>query len=55
MNRIFLVYAPWRLGVHRIITDLSQPWLVGFSRHSVIGGVWKYVDIDTEVLARAKK
>jgi ABC-type transport system substrate-binding protein len=46
MNRIFLVYAPWRLGVHRIITDLSHPWAIGFSRHPVMRGFWKYMDID---------
>ena len=46
MNRLFLVYSPWRLGVHRIITDLSQPWTTGFSRHPVMRGFWKYIDID---------
>ena len=53
MNRLFLVYAPWRLGVHRIYTDLSQPWTVGFRRHPVMRGFWKYVDIDQPVLASA--
>ena len=46
MNRIFLVYAPWRLGVHLILTDLSQPWAIGFSRHPVMRNFWKYMDID---------
>ncbi len=46
MNRIFLVYAPWRLGVHRIYTDLSQPWTIGFRRHPVMRDFWKYIDID---------
>jgi ABC-type transport system substrate-binding protein len=55
MNRIFLVYAPWRLGVHRIYTDLSQPWTVGFKRHPVMRGWWKYIDIDPPVLASASK
>ncbi len=55
MNRLFLVYAPWRLGVHRIYTDLSQPWTVGFRRHPVMRGWWKYVDIDLPVLASAAR
>ena len=55
MNRLFLVYAPWRLGVHRIYTDLSHPWTVGFKRHPVMRGWWKYVDIDLPVLASASK
>ena len=46
MNRIFLVYAPWRLGVHRIYTDLMQPWTLGYSRHPVMRAWWKFIDID---------
>lgn len=48
MNRLFLVYAPWRLGVHRMITDLSQPWTTGFRRHPVMRGFWKFIAIDGE-------
>jgi peptide/nickel transport system substrate-binding protein len=47
MNRLFLVYAPWRLGVHHINTDLSQPWLIGYSRHPAATDFWKYVDVDS--------
>jgi ABC-type transport system substrate-binding protein len=53
MNRLFLVYAPWRLGAHRIYNDLSQPWLVGYLRHPVMRGWWKYIDIDMPRLASA--
>jgi ABC-type transport system substrate-binding protein len=53
MNRLFLVYAPWRLGSHRIYNDLAQPWLVGYMRHPVMRGWWKYVDIDTDRLPAA--
>lgn len=55
MNRLFLVYSPWRLGVHRIYTDLSQPWVTGFKRHPVMRGFWKYIDIDLPRLASAGK
>ena len=55
MNRLFLVYSPWRLGVHRIYTDLSQPWVTGFKRHPVMRGFWKYIDIDLPRLATAGK
>jgi ABC-type transport system substrate-binding protein len=53
MNRLFLVYAPWRLGTHRILTDLSQPWALGYRRHPVMRGWWKYVDIDLPKYAAA--
>jgi peptide/nickel transport system substrate-binding protein len=55
MTRLFLVYAPWRLGVHRILTDLSQPWAIGFNRHSMLGGFWKYIDIDNTKLEKSRK
>ena len=55
MNRLFLVYMPWRLGVHRIHNDLLHPWTLGYVRHPVMRGWWKYVDIDTAAAAgRAK-
>ena len=53
MNRLFLVYAPWRLGTHRILSDISQPWAIGYRRHPVMRGWWKYIDIDQPKLASA--
>jgi len=46
MNRLFLVYMPWRLGVHRYYNDILHPWVGGYKRHPVMRGWWKYVDID---------
>ena len=46
MNRLFLVYSPWRLGVHRYYNDVLQPWVVGYVRHPVMRGFWKFIDID---------
>ncbi len=46
MKRLFLVYSPWRLGAHRILNDLAHPWVVGYTRHPVMRGWWKFVDID---------
>ena len=40
MNRLFLVYAPWRLGVHRYYNDLVHPWVLGYYRHPVMRGWW---------------
>jgi len=55
MDKIFFAYAPMRPMVHRITTGLAHPWVVGYQRHPVLREFWKYVDIDTEVLAREKK
>lgn len=55
MDKIFFAYAPMRPMVHRITTGLAHPWVIGYQRHPVLREFWKYVDIDTEVLAREKK
>ena len=52
MNRIFLVYMPWRLGVHRYYNDLLHPWVVDYVRHPVMRGWWKYIDIDEAAAAK---
>jgi ABC-type transport system substrate-binding protein len=52
MNRLFLVYMPWRLGVHRYYNDLTHPWVVGYLRHPVMRGFWKFIDIDTAKYAQ---
>jgi ABC-type transport system substrate-binding protein len=48
-------YMPYKFTVHRIYTDLSQPWMVGYRRHPYMRDFWRYVDIDTDELARRTK
>jgi hypothetical protein len=55
MNRLFLVYMPWRLGVHRFCNDLFHPWAGSYVRHPVMRGWWKYVDIDEQAAARGRQ
>ncbi len=43
---IVTAYAPQKFNVHRIVTDLSQPWLAGFRRPLFSRQFWQYVDID---------
>ena len=54
MNRLFLVYMPWRLGVHRFYNDMSHAWVLGYKRHPVMRGWWKYVDIDEAAAAKGR-
>jgi ABC-type transport system substrate-binding protein len=48
--RILVAFMPIKLRVHRIGTDLSQPWLTGYKRHPFAREFWSYVDIDTSRL-----
>ncbi len=50
--RLMVAYMPYKVHVHRIFTDLAQPWVVGYHRNIFVREFWKYVDIDTQELRR---
>jgi ABC-type transport system substrate-binding protein len=49
MVKILIAYMPYKYSTHRLLTDMSQPWLLGYSRHPTVREFWKYVDIDTSI------
>lgn len=53
-QRLLVAYAPYKFHVHRIYTDMAQPWVKGYSRNLFVRDFWKYVDIDTTALPKAK-
>jgi ABC-type transport system substrate-binding protein len=55
MKMLTVAYMPYKAHVHRIWTDLAQPWLVGYHRNVFLREFWKYVDIDTGEQARRMK
>ena len=47
MARLMVVYAPWKINMHRILTDMWYPYVIGFRRPLVqTENWWQYVDID---------
>jgi ABC-type transport system substrate-binding protein len=47
MTKLVVAYAPWKIHVHRIYTDLWHPWVVGYRRPLVqSSNWWKYVEVD---------
>lgn len=48
-----LVHAPYKHGVHRILTDLAWPWLIGYQRTPYNSDWWQYVDVDVVEQAKA--
>jgi ABC-type transport system substrate-binding protein len=54
-KRLIAAYAPYHNGVHRILTDLAWPWLIGFRRPPYWLAWWQFVDIDAEAQAKAIK
>ena len=45
-KRISAAYAPYKQHVHRIYTDLAQPWFVGWRRPAFGHRWWHMVDIE---------
>jgi ABC-type transport system substrate-binding protein len=50
--RLMVAYMPYKVHVHRIFTDLAQPWVLGYHRNIFVRDFWKYVDIDPAALER---
>ncbi|MDP9045641.1 MAG: ABC transporter substrate-binding protein [Pseudomonadota bacterium] len=46
MKEILIAYMPYKVHVHRVWTDVAQPWLVGYDRNVFMREFWSYVDID---------
>jgi len=51
-QRLMVAYMPYKVHVHRIYTDLAQPWVVGYHRNIFVRDWWRYIDIDTGVQQR---
>ncbi len=45
-KRISTAYAPYKQHVHRVYTDMAQPWLVGYRRPLFWNRWWQMVDVD---------
>lgn len=45
-NKLLTAYMPQRYTVHRILTDLTYPWVIGYRRPPFGNQWWHYVDID---------
>jgi ABC-type transport system substrate-binding protein len=45
-SRIAVAYAPYKFRVHRIVTDLTYPWVQGYRRPPYWNHWWQYVDVD---------
>ncbi|MBL8288544.1 MAG: bicyclomycin resistance protein [Rubrivivax sp.] len=50
--RLMVAYMPYKFHVHRFVTDLAHPWVLGYQRNNYVREFWKYVDIDAAELQR---
>jgi ABC-type transport system substrate-binding protein len=54
-KRLMVAYMPYKVHVHRIWNDLSQPWVSGYHRNVFVREFWKYVDVDMDERAKWSK
>ncbi|KPF51261.1 bicyclomycin resistance protein [beta proteobacterium AAP121] len=52
--RLMVAYMPYKVHVHRIFTDIAQPWVVGYHRNIFVRDFWKYIDVDLEAYQRSR-
>ncbi|HEY0819870.1 MAG TPA: ABC transporter substrate-binding protein, partial [Rhizobacter sp.] len=45
-QRLIVAYAPYKFHTHRIFSDLSHPWVIGYHRNNFVREFWKWIDID---------
>jgi ABC-type transport system substrate-binding protein len=46
--KILVAYMPYKFITHRIVTDLTHPWVEGYVRNPIARDFWKYIDIDVQ-------
>ncbi len=54
MTRLMVIYSPWKLGMHRIETFMTHPWVIGFRKHPIMLFNLRYLDVDLEMQRKAR-
>lgn len=53
-SKLLVAYMPMKVHAHRIATDLTFPWVIGYQRHPFMREFWRYIDIDAQRAATRK-
>ena len=51
-QKILFAYMPYKVKVHRIATDMWQPWVTGYTRHPFRRDFWQFIDVDPGKMPR---
>ena len=52
-RNLILAYAPYHYHVHRIVNDMTYPWLFGYRRPPFWQTFWQYIDVDPALRDRS--
>jgi ABC-type transport system substrate-binding protein len=45
-KKLMVAYMPYKFNVHRLYTDLTQPWVIGYRRPTFWRNQWHRMDVD---------
>lgn len=45
-KKLLTAYMPYKVHLHRIVNDLTQPGVVGYRRHPFARDLWRYVAVE---------
>ncbi|MFM7703429.1 MAG: ABC transporter substrate-binding protein [Rubrivivax sp.] len=48
-KKLMVAYMPYKVHAHRIFTDLTHPWVLGYHRNIFVREFFKYVDLDPQI------
>jgi ABC-type transport system substrate-binding protein len=54
-SKLIVAYMPYKIHVHRVYTDVTQPWITGYRWPFFRREVWQYVDVDPGMRERMKR
>jgi ABC-type transport system substrate-binding protein len=52
-NKLLIAYMPYKVSSHRIATDLTHPWVIGYRRNAFVREFWKFIDVDAAAQRKA--
>ncbi len=52
--KLMVAYMPMKVHVHRVWTDIAQPWVQGYHRNIFVRDFWRYIDIDLQLQQRSR-
>jgi hypothetical protein len=48
-------YMPYKTHVHRLVSDMVHPWVLGYRRPVFWIDQWQYIDVDPALRAQKSK
>ncbi|MBC7731015.1 MAG: bicyclomycin resistance protein [Bacteriovorax sp.] len=53
-SKLLVAYAPYKTHVHRVYTNLSQPWITGYRQTLFRNEIWQYIEVDALMRERLR-